>query len=60
MRKYIVTVVKTESYSVDIEVKAKTLAQAEKLAEDQAYEKPQNWSYGETEITSFGEQIYET
>lgn len=60
MPKFIVTVIKTEVYSVDIEVKASTLAQAEKIAEDQAQDKPQDWSYEESEFTSYGEQIHET
>lgn len=60
MPKFIVTVIKTESYSTDIEIEAPTLAQAESMAEDDAQTRPVDWSYEETEWTSYGEQIHET
>lgn len=59
MPKFIVTVIKTESYSTDIEIEAPTLAQAESMAEDDAQTRPMDWSYEETEWASYGEQIYE-
>lgn len=57
MPKFLVTVVKTEVYSTDIEVTAKTLAEAERIAEDKAQDEPQSWSYGESEFSSFGDEI---
>jgi hypothetical protein len=57
MPKFIVTVIKTETYSTDIEIEAPTLAQAESMAEDDAQTRPVDWSYEETEWSSFGEQI---
>jgi hypothetical protein len=59
MPKFIVTVIKTESYSTDIKIEAPTLAQAESMAEDDAREELLNWKYSETEWASFGEQIDE-
>lgn len=59
MAKFIVTVIKTETYTTDIEIKARTLAQAESMAEDNAQTRPVNWRYRETEWTSFGEEINE-
>ena len=58
MKTYIVTVIKTESYSVDIEVKAESAASAEKMAEDMAQDQKQDWSYAESEFTSYSEEIY--
>jgi hypothetical protein len=45
MPKYIVTVIKTDTYSTEIEIEAETLAQAESMAEDDAREKDLDWSY---------------
>jgi hypothetical protein len=59
MPKFIVTVIKTETYSTDIEIEAPTLAQAESMAEDDAREELLNWKYAETDWESFGEQINE-
>jgi hypothetical protein len=58
MKTYIVTVIKTESYSVDIKVKAESAASAEKMAEDMAQDQKQDWSYDESEFTSYAEEIY--
>lgn len=58
MKKYIVTVVKTESYSVDIEVKANSHNEAEKIAEEMAQDQKQDWSYEESEFTSFSEEVH--
>jgi hypothetical protein len=59
MPKFIVTVIKTETYTAEIEIDAPTLAQAESMAEDDAQTRPIDWSYEETEWASFGEQIEE-
>jgi hypothetical protein len=59
MKTYIVTVIKTESYTVDIEIKAPSMAQAESMAVDDAQTKKQDWSYDETEFLSFAEEVYE-
>lgn len=58
MKKYIVTVIKTESYTVDLEVNAKNHHEAEKIAEDMAQDQKQDWSYEESEFTSFSEEVY--
>jgi hypothetical protein len=59
MPKFIVTIVKTETYSTDIEIEAPTLAQAESMAEDDAQRLTLDWNYEESELTSYGEQIDE-
>lgn len=59
MPKFMVTVIKTETYSAEIEIEAETLAQAESMAEDDAREKNLDWSYGESEWMTYGEQIDE-
>jgi hypothetical protein len=57
MKTYIVTVIKTEVYSVDIEIKAENMAEAERKAEGIAQDNPQDWSYDESEFTSYAEEI---
>ena len=59
MPKFIVTIVKTETYSTEIEIEAPTLAQAESMAEDDAQRLTLDWHYEESELTSYGEQIDE-
>lgn len=59
MPKFIVTIVKTETYSTEIEIEAPTLAQAESMAEDDAQRLSLDWHYEESEFTSYGEQIDE-
>ncbi len=59
MPKFIVTIVKTETYSTEIEIDAPTLAQAESMAEDDAFRLSLDWHYEESELTSYGEQIDE-
>jgi nicotinate-nucleotide pyrophosphorylase len=54
MPKFIVTIVKTETYSTDIEIEAPTLAQAESMAEDDAQRLTLDWNYEESELTSRG------
>ena len=58
MKTYVVTVIKTEFYSVDIEVRAENMAKAEKMAEDMAQDQKQDWSYDESEFTSYAEEIH--
>jgi hypothetical protein len=59
MPKFIVTVIKTETYTAEIEIDAPTLAQAESMAEDDAQRLNLDWSYEESEWTSYGEEIDE-
>lgn len=49
MPKFIVTIVKTETYSTEIEIEAPTLAQAESMAEDDAQRLSLDWSYEKSE-----------
>lgn len=57
MPKYIVTVIKTGTYTADIEIEAPTLAQAESMAEDDAREKDLDWVAEESEFAAYGEEI---
>lgn len=59
MPKFIVTIVKTEAYSTEIEIDAPTLAQAESMAEDDAQHLSLDWHYEDSELTCYGEQIDE-
>lgn len=59
MPKFMVNVIKTETYSTMIEIKASSMEEAEKLAEEAAQERPMDWSYEETEWSSWAEVSYE-
>ncbi len=59
MPKFIVTVIKTETYTAEIEIEAPTVAQAESMAEDDAQRLSLDWHYEETELTCYGDLIDE-
>jgi len=59
MPKFIVTVIKTETYTAEIEIDAPTVAQAESMAEDDAQRLNLDWSYEEADFTCYGELIDE-
>jgi hypothetical protein len=53
--KYIVTIIKTESYAAHVSIEAPSRAQAESMAEDDAVHKELDWSFEESEITAWAE-----
>lgn len=59
MKTYLVTVYKTETYSVGIEIEAESELQAESMAEDDAQNRALDWGFESMEFTSYAEKICE-